>query len=297
MSRHDCPPPDATSTASHLVLDPKEHDIGAFSVRRLLPSQHRRFVGPFVFFDEMGPAVLAPGAAMDVRPHPHIGLATLTWLFEGAVMHRDSLGCVQEIRPGATNLMVAGSGIVHSERSPREGLGTERRLHGIQTWLALPAGEEEREPSFHHVPADALPSVALDGGAARVAVGAAWGVEAPTPTFTRTLFAEVRLDAGVELPLPDVEELAVYVVRGALDVGDVTVAARQMVVLDGRPRCVARGETLLAVLGGEPLDGDRRLWWNFVATDKAKIEAAKERWRAQEFAPVPGETEWIPLPE
>ena len=233
-----------------VVIRPKEKDLGGFGVRRVLPSASRRAVGPFVFFDHMGPAVFPPGEGIQVRPHPHIGLATVTYLFEGEIMHRDSLGYAQPIRPGAVNLMTAGRGIVHSERAG-EDLDRVSRLNGIQTWMALPEDQQEVEPDFSHYPADTLPSLDVDGIRTTVIMGSAYGHTSPVRQHSPTLYLELRAPAG---------------------------SARVMVI------------------GGEPL-GRRRMWWNFVSTSMDRIEQAKVDWREGRFAPVPGDGEFIPLPD
>jgi redox-sensitive bicupin YhaK (pirin superfamily) len=256
-------------------------------------------VGPFIFFDHMGPATFAPGSGVDVRPHPHIGLATVTYLFEGAILHRDSLGSVQRITPGDVNWMTAGSGIVHSERSPADERPAGPRLHGIQTWVALPQAHEGAEPEFSHHPKATLPSIERPGVAMRLIAGRAFGARAPVKTYSEMLYlaAEMAPEARLELP-PEHEERAVYVVDGDVSVAGQAVAPYHLAVL-------APGETVelaaatsarLMLLGGAKMDGDRIVWWNFVASSRERIEAAKLRWSEQRFAPVPGETEFIPLP-
>jgi len=287
-----------TEGAVDLVIEPRARDLGGFSVRRVLPSAERRMVGPFIFFDHMGPADFPPGDGIQVRPHPHICLATVTYLFEGEILHRDSLGFVQPIRPGAVNLMTAGRGIVHSERAG-EDLLSHSRLHGIQSWMALPAELEECAPDFAHFPAVQLPEASQHGATVRVIMGQALGLESPVPCPSPTLYLECRLDAGSTLGLPDeYEERAVYVVAGEIQTGRHILREGQMgVVQQGRPlRLQAAADSHLMVLGGAPL-GERHIWWNFVATSRERIERAKADWKAGRFDGVPGDGEFIPLPE
>jgi redox-sensitive bicupin YhaK (pirin superfamily) len=281
-----------------LVIEPHERDLGGFGVRRVLPSPERRRVGPFVFFDEMGPTHFAPGGGIDVRPHPHIGLSTVTYLFEGEIVHRDSLGFVQPIRPGAVNLMTAGRGIVHSERTEAQLRAQGPRLHGIQTWMALPDGHEEIEPAFVHHPAETLPSVRVGDAEVRVILGEACGARSPVEALVSTLYLEARLPAGTELALPDVPELGVYVVAGAAAIDGCALARGTMGVLDGARAAVLRAAEAcrVVVVGGTPV-GERHVWWNFVSSSPERIERARRDWEAGAFAPVPGETEFIPLPE
>jgi len=281
-----------------LVIQPRPRDLGGFTVRRVLPSRERRMVGPFVFFDHMGPAEFPPGQGIDVRPHPHIGLATVTYLFEGEILHRDSLGYVQPIRAGAVNLMTAGRGIVHSERAGAD-LGITSRLHGIQSWMALPQAEESREPSFVHYPAADLPELEVGGATLRVIIGEAFGHASPVAVCTPTLYLECRMPEGSVVELPEAcEEQAVYVVAGRLRVGHETLDAATMAVArPGRPlRLAAVHDSHAIVIGGAAL-GERHIWWNFVSSSKEAIEAAKRDWQAGRFDPVPGETDFIPLPE
>lgn len=286
------------SGAIELVIEPRARDLGGFSVRRVLPARERRMVGPFIFFDHMGPAEFPPGEGIQVRPHPHIGLATVTYLFTGEIMHRDSLGFVQPIRPGAVNLMTAGSGIVHSERAG-EDLHRHSRLHGIQSWMALPDGEEEREPAFAHFPAAQLPELELDGAVVRVIMGQAFGSRSPVPDYSPTLYLECRLDPAAELELPaDGEELAAYVVAGEVRIGSHTLGSGRMgVAQPGRPlRLEAAGESHVMVIGGAPL-GRRHIWWNFVSGSQSRIEQARQDWKHMRFGTVPGDDEYIPLPD
>jgi redox-sensitive bicupin YhaK (pirin superfamily) len=282
------------------LLAPHVRDLGGFSVRRLLPAAEQRSVGPFVFFDHMGPADFAPGHGLDVRPHPHIGLATVTYLYDGAFMHRDSLGTVQRIEPGAVNWMTAGDGIVHSERSPDDLRAAGHRVHGIQTWVALPKARERGDPDFTHVPASALPTLDLPGVRLRVIAGTAFGLEAPTPVASPTLYVAMDLAPGASLALPDEHpERALYVTEGAVRVDATPIPEHHVAVLSRGTTPVLLADTAARVMlfGGAALDGPRRLWWNFVASDEALIDLAKSRWAENRFAPVPGETEFIPLPE
>jgi redox-sensitive bicupin YhaK (pirin superfamily) len=287
------------STAPAL-LRPHVRDLGGFAVRRVLPAHARQMVGPFIFFDHFGPVEFRPGEGMDVRPHPHIGLATVTYLFEGAIIHRDSLGSVQRITPGDVNWMTAGRGIVHSERSSAEDRAAGVRAHGLQTWVALPLDAEDAPPAFTHVPAATLPRLAFDGARIVVVAGHAFGARAPTPTHSDTLYAAVELPAQATLDVPaEHEERAVYVVAGSVEVDGCPVPEAHMAVLerDGAVRLVAHTAATLMLVGGAKLDGPRFIWWNFVASSRERIEAAKEKWRARAFGRVAGDEEFIPLPE
>ncbi len=282
-----------------LLLDPVTKDLGDLVVRRTLPATDRQRIGPFIFFDHMGPADFKPGSGVNVRPHPHIGLATITYLFAGKIMHRDSLGHAQAIEQGAINWMTAGRGIVHSERSPEELKQTGSHLHGIQAWVALPVELEETEPRFEHYPAEDVPEVNLDGANLRVIVGQAYGAASPVRVSSETLYVEANLEAGADLLLPaGVDELAVYVVNGDIDVGDCPVTAGRMAVIESGSDAVAhaRTTTKLMLLGGASLPGQRYLWWNFVSSSKERMEQAKKDWREQRFGEIPGETELMPLP-
>jgi redox-sensitive bicupin YhaK (pirin superfamily) len=282
-----------------LVLEPRPRDIGAFEVRRALPTRQRRAVGPFVFFDEMGPAVLPAGQGMDVRPHPHINLATVTYLFEGAIMHRDSLGTELAIEPGAVNLMIAGRGITHSERSPDGERGAAARLHGLQLWIALPEAHEEDPPSFHHHPEDDLPGWQENGAHTRLLMGAIGERRSPVPTRSETLYAVYRLEAGAEVTMPPAQERGLYVVSGQVEVAGAAYDAGRMLILgEGRDvRVRSASGARLALVGGAPL-GPRHMFWNFVSSRKDRIEAAKADWKAERFPVVPGDAaERIPLPE
>ena len=288
------------------LLPPHRKDLGGgLVVRRLLPAPApaRQAVGPFVFFDHFGPLVTRPGDNHDVRPHPHIGLATVTYLFAGAVMHRDSLGSAQRIEPGAINWMNAGRGIVHSERTPEDLRGTAYTAHGLQLWAALPRDCEDSDPAFGHTPAAAIPEFDAAGAKVRVLVGAAFGRRSPVQTFADTLYLDVDAAAQSELALPAAEdrpqqERAVYSVDRPLRIDGTEVPAHTLAVL--APGAAARIEApagaRYVVVGGEPLDGHRVIWWNFVASSRERIEAAKDAWRQQRMGVVPGEQEFIPLP-
>ena len=282
-----------------LVIRPKPRDIGDFAVRRALPQAQRRAVGPFVFFDHMGPATFAPGKGIDVRAHPHIGLATVTYLFEGEIVHRDSLGVVQPIRPGDVNWMIAGSGIAHSERTDPARRGGGERLHGIQTWVALPRPDEEAAPAFVHHPAATLPEIAEGGARLRVIAGTAYGGESPVAVFQPTLYVAAQLAPGARLKIDDGhEERCVYVVEGGIELAGQRFSEGDMVVLRPQAEAVVRAEAAarLMLAGGAPLDGSRHIWWNFVSSSAERIEQAKRDWREGRFVPVPGETDSIPLP-
>ncbi len=283
-----------------LVIEPRSRDLGGFEVRRILPVAARRMVGPFIFFDHMGPADFAAGTGIDVRPHPHIGLATVTYLFEGEILHRDSLGFVQAIRPGAVNWMIAGRGIVHSERTGPDERARATRLHGIQSWIALPQAHEECEPSFVHHAADTLPQITRDGVELTLIAGTAYGERAPVETFSSMFYLDGRMPAGSSLDLPDEHpERAVYVVEGAIEIDGARHAPGRMLVLGaGMPARIAAPEAArVMILGGAEMDGPRHIWWNFVSSSKDRIEQAKADWKANRFGHVPGETERIPLPE
>jgi redox-sensitive bicupin YhaK (pirin superfamily) len=290
----------AEATAIELVIEPRPRDIGSFEVRRVLPHAKRRLVGPFIFFDHMGPATFAPGQGIEVRPHPHIGLATVTYLFDGAILHRDSLGSYQRIEPGAVNWMVAGRGIVHSERPPDFDPPREMSMEGIQTWIALPREHEDAEPSFSHHPASDLPRFSRDGVDYTVIAGTAFGERAPVRVFSPTLYVHAEAAAGAPIALPDEHaEKAVYVVRGGVEIEGRAIGPGQMSVLaDGAmPDVVSRETSTVMLVGGAPLDGPRLIWWNLVSSTEDRIEAAKRRWSDGGFPKVPGdEEEFIPLP-
>ena len=287
-------------SAIELVIQPKEHDLGGFFVRRALPSGKQRKVGPWVFFDHFGPVVFPPGQGVDVRPHPHINLATVTYLIQGEMWHRDSLGNELLIQPGEINLMVAGKGIVHSERQREEIKAHNNALHGLQLWLALPEADEEIEPEFHHYDAKDIPQCDVKGVSVRVLIGTAYDVISPVKTFAETLYVEASLNAGQSLELPNtVEERALYVASGKLKSNDMELNTYSMAVLKPEQRLVvtATEESRIAVIGGEHLSR-RHVWWNFVSSRKERIEQAKSDWLSGKFAKVPGdEVEFIPLPE
>ncbi|MEO1035537.1 MAG: pirin family protein [Pseudomonadota bacterium] len=300
MSYHDAADPecDNRSGVIDLVIEPKEKDLGGFTVRRVLPAPQRRLVGPFIFFDHMGPATFPPGEGIQVRPHPHIGLATITFLFEGEIMHRDSLGYEQPIHPGAVNLMHAGRGIVHSERAGAD-LDETSKLHGIQSWMALPEADAESAPDFTHFPAETLPKRTADGITTTLIMGEAFGLESPVPTPARTIYAECRMNGGAELELPtDYAEIGLYVVSGNVDIDTCHFGGGTLIVAAPDSAMVAKAitDSHVMIIGGESL-GKRHIWWNFVASSRERIEQAKDDWREGRFDSVPGETEWIPLPE
>jgi redox-sensitive bicupin YhaK (pirin superfamily) len=282
------------------ILKPHVRDVGSLAVRRVLPAMAARLIGPFIFFDHMGPATLTPGTGLDVRPHPHIGLATVTYLFEGAIMHRDSIGSVQKIVPGDVNWMTAGRGIVHSERTPDEDRGRGLTMHGIQTWVALPLEREDDEPFFEHHAAATLPQIERNGVTLRVIAGTAFGETSPVTTFSGTLYVAAHFAPGSAFALePEHDERGVYLVEGDLTIDGEPLAIEQMAVLTpGETATLASqaGATVM-VLGGEKLAGERFIEWNFVASSRERIAHAKEAWMRQEMGKIPGETEWIPLPE
>ena len=284
-----------------LVIEGRRRELGdGVSVRRLLPAAARRMVGPFIFVDHLGPLRLPPGAGFDVRPHPHINLATVTYLFDGEMVHRDSLGSEQPIRPGAVNWMTAGRGIVHSERSPAAARAAGPALHGMQLWVALPTDAEECEPSFQHHPAQALPTVERAGARVGVLAGSAYGATSPVATMSPLFYVEARVEPGAELALPDEHRgRAAYVVEGAVAVDGASFGEGRMLVFrpGTRARLRALDPSRLMLLGGAPLDGERHIWWNFVSSSKERIERAKDDWREGRFPRVPGdEHELVPLP-
>lgn len=284
--------------AIKLLLKPRETDLGGFSVRRLLPTARLKMVGPWIFFDEMGPAEFAEGTGINVRPHPHIGIATVTYLFEGEILHRDSVGSLQAIRPGDINLMVAGRGITHSERERPEVTQSHHRLHGLQLWLALPEADEEVAPAFHHYPAKEIPQLQVEGVAVRVMIGSAYGVTSPVRQFSSTLYIEAELKAGQQLTLPPAQEKAVYVAQGALTLEGQDIAAHHLAVFSERAQVTVKAtqDSRIALIGGDSV-GQRFIDWNFVSSTKERIEVAKEDWRAGRFTKVVGdEEEFIPLP-
>ena len=288
-------------TAFDQVVTPVTHDLGAFQVRRVLPHRERTMVGPFIFVDQFGPARLPAGQGMDVRPHPHINLATVTYLFEGAIEHRDSIGSHAVIEPGAINLMTAGSGIVHSERSPEALRPEGPSLYGMQTWLALPDGKEEVEPAFDHVPAGGLPLVEDGGASARVLMGTLWGATATTPCHSPTVYADIELSAGGSIPIDaEADERAVMVVGGEAALDGETLEPFALYVL--QPRHAARlssasgGRAML--MGGGAFATPRHVYWNFVSSSKERLQQAREDWIERRFPLIPGdEEEFIPFPE
>lgn len=282
------------------VIIPRVRDLGDFEVRRALPSVERQMVGPFIFFDQFGPVVMRSGQGVDVRPHPHIGLSTVTWLFDGMIFHRDSLGFAQAIQPGELNWMTAGKGIVHSERTPEPEVSRTRKVFGIQSWVALPKQHEEVAPGFEHVAAELLPFVEDHGRSVRVVAGSLFGATSPVKTHSDLFYGDVKLKAGANLPLPtEHEERAIYVAEGEIEIAGQVHQAGQLLVF--RPRdaitIMARQDSRFMMLGGEPMDGPRHIWWNFVASSKERIEQAKEEWRTGRLGIVPGDDkEFIPLP-
>ena len=283
-----------------IVIEPLTKDLGGFQVRRALPHGKKRMVGPFIFLDHMGPATFSAGEGMDVRPHPHIGLATLTYLVEGSVFHRDTLGSAQNIVPGDVNWMTAGRGIAHSERSSPESRQTARQITGVQSWLALPRAYEEAEPAFFHYDAHTMPVLTDTGISLHLVAGTAFGETSPVQVFFQTLYADAALAAGAAIPLPDEhEERAIYLLSGSVEIaGDRFDAPRLLAFRPGD--CItirAAGDARFIMLGGEPVDGPRHLWWNFVSSSKERIEQAKTDWTAGKFGLIPGDDkEWIPLP-
>ncbi len=294
-------------TAVDIVIEPRIRDLGGFTVGRVLPYAKRRMVGPFIFLDEMGPATFAAGKGIDVRPHPHIGLATVTYLFDGEIRHRDNLGYDQVIRPGDVNWMTAGRGIVHSERTDEATRASGQFMHGIQSWIALPAEAEDAEPSFHHHAADTLPLFDQGGARMRLIAGAAFGHVSPVKTFSDLFYLGVEAPAGADLALLDgYEERALYVVKGGVFLEDEEYGPGKMIVFapGAAPAIKTVKTTTLMMLGGAPV-GERKIYWNFVASSQDLIDKAKTDWRASAearfsnsvFSLPPGETEFIPLPE
>lgn len=283
-----------------LTIAPREKDLGGFSVRRLLPYVKRRMVGPFIFLDHMGPAQFEAGHGIDVRPHPHIGLSTVTYLFEGQIHHRDTLGYDQAITPGAVNWMTAGRGIAHSERTTADDKGRPHPLHGIQSWVALPKSHENVAPEFHHHASDALPEFTLPGAKLKLIAGSAYGHEAPVTIHSPLFYLEVFLDAGATFTLPvEYKERALYLVTGQLRIGNETIAPLHMPIFtDGEIiNVMAEQPSHFMLLGGEPFTEQRYIWWNFVASSEDAIEQAKLDWSAGKFGAIPGDDkEFIPLP-
>ena len=290
----------AHTSAVEATVVPATRDLGdGFEVRRVLPAAERRTVGPFVFLDEMGPVTMAPGTGLDVRPHPHIGLATVTYLFEGEIVHHDSLRVRQPIRPGDVNWMIAGRGIVHSERTPAQLRASGHSVWGMQAWLGLPEHEEQRLPSFRHHPAAELPMRSAEGVELRLIAGTLFGLRSPAKTLSPTFYADARLEAGARLEVPpEHEERAAYIAEGSVSIAGASFARGRLVVFRPALHVTLKAETAarLMLLGGQPL-GTRYLWWNFVSSSKERIDQAKEDWKAGRFGGVPGDPEFIPLPE
>ncbi len=285
--------------AIHQLIEPEIKNLGGSFARRSLPYPNRQMVGPFIFFDHLGPSVMPPNQGIDVRPHPHINLATVTYLFDGALMHRDSLGTVQEIQPGAVNWMTAGKGIVHSERSPDSDRHQETTIHGIQTWVALPVEHEETDPKFIHYPAETLPSWEENGAVIRLIAGQIFGYTSPVKVFSPILYLDGVLSANAHFTIPaDYSERAVYSVTEGLRINDQPIEQYRLAILEpgDQIRVSATAAARCIVIGGEPL-GTRYKWWNFVSSRPERIEEAKADWRDCRFASVPDETEFIPLPE
>ena len=294
-------PGDITAAdAIETVIVPRARDLGDFEVRRALPSQQRQMVGPFIFFDQFGPVLMKAGQGMDVRPHPHIGLSTVTWLFDGVIQHRDSLGFDQPIKPGELNWMTAGKGIVHSERTPALERLQDRKVYGIQSWVALPKQYEMTKPSFEHVADADLPVIADGKVHVRVIAGSMFGSQSPVKTHSDLFYADVKLQPGGRLALPTEHvERAIYIVEGTIDVSGERHESGRLVVFHPRDPIVIATDTgaRFMMLGGEPMDGPRYIWWNFVASSRERIEAAKEDWKQARFNIIPGdEKEFIPLP-
>jgi redox-sensitive bicupin YhaK (pirin superfamily) len=302
MSWLECDEPKDTTgkcTAIQTRIVPRARDLGGFEVRRVLPAASRMMVGPFIFWDQMGLARFAPGQGIDVRPHPHIGLATVTYLFRGEIMHRDSLGTVIPIRPGEMNLMSAGRGIVHSERTPEGARATGHELFGIQAWVALPRSHEETDPSFRHFGTGELPLLEDTGLTLRLITGEMAGRRSPVSLPMATLYADAELTPGARLALDALyPERAIYLVEGEIELAGERITAGQMVVLrEGEPVVIrASSDVRLMLLGGESADAPRHIWWNFVSSSSERIEQAKADWREGRFGPVPGDPEFIPLP-
>jgi redox-sensitive bicupin YhaK (pirin superfamily) len=286
--------------ALETIIVPRPRDIGGFEVRRVLPAAERRSVGPFVFFDQMGPAELAPGSGIDVRPHPHIGLATVTYLFAGTIIHRDSLGSIQSIEPGAVNWMTAGRGIVHSERSDNELRKQRQKLYGVQIWVALPKQHEETDPSFTHYPAALLPQAEGQRKTVRVIAGSLFGTTSPVKTFSKLFYGDAVCRPAASLVLEnEYEERGIYLLEGTVEIAGQTFEAGRLLVFSCGDDITVKAISAVRLLlfGGEPLDGPRHVWWNFVSSSRERIEQAKADWKGGRFAPVPGDSEFIPLPE
>lgn len=286
--------------ALELVIVPRVRDLGGFNVRRALPHGRRQMVGPFIFFDHFGPVQFIAGQGMDVRPHPHIGLATVSYLFDGRITHRDSEGNVQEISPGAMNLMTAGKGISHSERTPGADRDGKHQMYGLQSWIALPAGKEEIAPSFQHYAAEEMPIIGDSGVKARVIAGSAFGKTSPVAMVSDWFYVEVTLGAGMSVPLDaDHEERAIYVVSGEVEIAGDRFEGPRLLIFKPGDRITVRATqpSVMMFLGGAALEGPRYIWWNFVSSSKERIKQAKEDWKQGRFGQVPDESEFIPLPE
>jgi redox-sensitive bicupin YhaK (pirin superfamily) len=287
--------------AIEMIIVPRARDLGGFEVRRALPSARRQMIGPFIFFDQMGPAEFITGQGIDVRPHPHINLATVTYLFEGEIMHRDSLGTEQPIKPGAVNWMSAGRGIVHSERTAPEHKAKGQKLFGIQSWVALPRDAEESAPNFAHHDAHALPVIEDSGKSVRLVVGSAFGKTSPVQTASEMIYADIALEAGAAIPIDAThEERGLYLVSGNVEIAGDRFGPGQLLVLRPGDAISFRAATpaRFLLLGGAPMDGPRYIWWNFVSSRKERIEQAKAEWKSGKFDTVPGDAEeFIPLPE
>jgi redox-sensitive bicupin YhaK (pirin superfamily) len=283
------------------ILHPTSHDLGGFKVHRTLPHKERTMVGPFIFFDQMGPAQLPPGGGIDVRPHPHINLATVTYLFKGAIDHRDSLGTFARIEPGAVNLMTAGHGIVHSERSPADERPGGPELSGIQTWLAMPQAREEMDPAFEHVAKESLPVLEANGARARIIMGTLWGATSPVTCHSETIYADIALGAGASVPIDsEADERAVYLSEGDASIDGQPLEPMVLYVVRPGTRATLRsaGGGHVMLCGGAPLDGPRHVWWNFVSSRRDRIEQAKRDWQAELFPVVPDDAiERIPIPD
>ncbi|MCB1196913.1 MAG: pirin family protein [Deltaproteobacteria bacterium] len=290
---------DISNNAVAHVLSSKTHDLGGFTVQRVLPARTQKMVGPFIFWDQMGPGQFIAGNGIDVRPHPHIGLSTVTYLFEGSLDHKDSLGNRVRIVPGELNIMTAGRGIVHSERTGKDVRATASTLYGIQSWLAQPRSVEQGEPGFIHLAQDQLPKIEKQDWHATIILGEAFGQTSPTPTQWKTIYVDMHLQPGASITLPYYQQRAIYILEGTIEMGGASYQAGQMVTLqaDHAIEISTQFLTHIMLLGGDAMDGDRHIWWNFVASDPAMIEEAKERWQTGQFPIVPGDQqEFIPLP-
>jgi redox-sensitive bicupin YhaK (pirin superfamily) len=291
--------PDMSSSVA-LVIKPRTRDLGGFEVARVLPYAKHRMVGPFIFFDRMGPSDFPAGEGINVRPHPHIGLATVTYLFDGEIMHRDDLGYAQAIRPGDVNWMTAGRGIVHSERTRDEVRDQPSTVFGIQSWIALPKDQEECDPGFFHHSADTLPVISQPGMDMRLILGSAYGETSPVETASPMFYLDVHTDAGVTLDITnEYAERAVYIVAGDIQLDGTSYGENEMLVLnpDADIDVTASSGTRFMLLGGDPIDGERHIWWNFVSSSKERIEHAKDDWKSGRFGTIDGDDEFVPLPE